>query len=359
MQVELYSDAGAFETLRAEWEDLLTRSSGDRLFQRPEWLAAWWQVFGPPGGLRLLAVRDAAGRLVGLAPLFLAEVAADAAAPLPAISFERPGVAPTAGLHPTLFLVGGTEVSDYLDLIVDRAQAPAVYEAVFDALQAQVPGWAWLDLRCLPADSPTTETMQGLAGSHGLSASLGQEDVCPFIALPATWEAYLDGLTKKQRHELRRKMRQVEQTGALQVTEALDPATFDEQLATFIALHEASTPDKADFMRDPRMRRFFSLVAHMALEHGWLDLSFLVLDGAKIASLLCFRYHDAVLVYNSGCDPQAWPSLSPGIALLGYRIQHAIQTGQREFDFLQGNERYKYDLGAQDRVLHRLLIRRT
>lgn len=35
--------------------------------------------------------------------------------------------------------------------------------------------------------------------------------------------------------------------------------------------------------------------------------------------------------------------------LLLYLIEHAIQNGRREFDFLRGNEEYKYRMGGQDR----------
>lgn len=358
MQVEIHTDPIIFKALREEWDDLLSHSLSDTLFLRPAWQEAWWQVFGAKDALRIITVRDGAGRLVGVAPLFLAAVSADASEAVPALSYERPVPNPAATIHRTLLLVGGTEVSDYLDLIVERAQATAVYEAIFEGIQS-IAGWEWLDLRCLPEASPTPTLFGNLAAGAGLSAKLTMEDVCPFITLPDSWEGYLKSLSKKQRHELRRKMRRVEESGRITIIEANDPALLDKHLATFIALHQASTPDKADFMRDSRMRCFFQLVARAALENGWLNLSFLALNGEPAAAMFCFRYRDAALVYNSGFDPQAWPGLSPGVALLGYEIRRAIEAGRREFDFLQGNERYKYDLGAQDRVVNRLLIRKN
>jgi len=153
-------------------------------------------------------------------------------------------------------------------------------------------------------------------------------------------------------------MRNFERAGPLRLVVAGDPAELERQVETFMALHEASTPDKAVFMSDPRMRRFFHLLAQTALSEGWLDLSFLALDGRLAAGLLCFRYKGSLLVYNSGCDPQAWPGLSPGIVLLGHSIRRAIEDGLHEVDFLQGSERYKYEFGAQDRPVQRLLVRR-
>jgi len=358
MRIEVHTDPQAFADLGAEWQDLLPRSFSDTLFQQPAWQEAWWRVFGVEGMLRLIAVRDGSGRLAGVAPLFLGQVAANAAEPLPTLSFERPISQPGATVHSALLFVGGTEVSDYLDMVVDRTQGPAVYQALWETVLEAIPGWEWIDLHCLPDGSPTLTMLGNLAKAKGFTVTVGQEDVCPFIALPDSWEAYLSRLGRKERHELRRKMRRAELSGQVELTTVSDEAGLESSLATFIALHEASTPDKADFMRDPRMREFFRLVAHAALANGWLDLSFLAVDGEPAASMFCFRYHDAVLVYNSGFDPRAWAGLSPGIVLLGLRIQQAIEEGRREFDFLQGNERYKYDLGAQDRPVWRLFIRR-
>jgi len=359
MRVELHTQPGALSALQEEWAALLPRSHCDTLFLHPAWQEAWWRTFGEAGALRLLTVRDEAHRLVGLAPFFLARVTADASEPLPRVSVERPATAGAGSSHCVLMLIGGTEVSDYLDVVVDRSQAPAVYQAILTAVREEIDGWEWIDLQSLPAESPSPAFFAQAAPAAGWSTTVGPDNVCPYIALPGSWEDYLALLGKKERHELRRKTRKLEQYARPALTVAGDPATLEADLATFMALHEASAPDKADFMRDPRMRDFFRLITYRTLEQGWLDLSFLSLDGQPAASMYCFRYGDAVLVYNSGFDPQAWPSLSPGIVLLGYRIKEAIASGRCEFDFLQGNERYKYDFGAQDRVVRRLVIRRS
>ena len=358
MRLEVHTDAGAFHRVRAEWDGLLPRSHGDTLFQRPAWLGAWWQVFGSEGTLRLVTVRDHGGRLVGVAPFFLASVAADATQPVPNLSVERPAPDSSATMHRALMLVGGTEVSDYLDLVIERGQEDAVYAALCRALTDELAGWEWMDLHGLPEGSPTPAALGRWAAQNGLTATLVTEDVCPYVTLPDSWPAYLRLLGRKERHELRRKMNKLALNAQVAVRVVSDAAELEQALPVFIALHEASATDKADFMRDPRMRRFFGLIAQEAAANGWLDLSFLSLDGEAVASVFCFRYGDAVLVYNSGFLPQAWPSLSPGIVLLGLRIQQAIADGQREFDFLQGNERYKYDLGGQDRIVQRLFIRR-
>jgi CelD/BcsL family acetyltransferase involved in cellulose biosynthesis len=174
------------------------------------------------------------------------------------------------------------------------------------------------------------------------------------MALPGEWEAYLERLDKKQRHEIRRKLRRFER-------EAPDGRVRFVQMAAdvdcFIELHRQSSGAKDAFMTD-EMQAFFRAIARAAADTGWLQLSFLEVAGQPIASYFCFDYSNAILVYNSGYDPQAYPQLSPGWVLLANVIQHAIGLGRARFDFLQGSEDYKYRFGGMDTPIYRTLVRR-
>ena len=49
---------------------------------------------------------------------------------------------------------------------------------------------------------------------------------------------------------------------------------------------------------------------------------------------------------------------SPGWVLLGYVLQWATENGIEEFDFMRGDEEYKYRFGAVDRYVMRMQIQR-
>ena len=181
------------------------------------------------------------------------------------------------------------------------------------------------------------------------------EDVCPVIDLPATWDEYLASLDKKQRHEIRRKMRRIEREADVNWYIVDQGRDLAEEIEAFIELHQKSSGDKDDFM-DEQMKGFFRAVAHVLQPPGWLQLAFIEVDGQKAASMLNFDYEDTILVYNSGYDPQHRAHLSPGIVLLAYCIQHAIELGRARFDFLRGDEPYKYRFGAKDTKVYRLVI---
>lgn len=356
MRLEWYRGASGFDALRAEWDDLLQRSAADVPFLTWGWQQAWWDAFGQGKDLRLLAMRDESRALDGIVPLFFQETSLDPNTPLPGISVENPLVVADSQVQRTVHLVGGTEVSDYLDIIVPAESHQEVTAAFLDALAGEE-DWNILDLRPLPSASPTVSAIAELARARGWDVQQAREDVCPVLELPGTWEEYLaTRLTKKRRHELRRKMRRAEREARVDWY-WVEADNLEQGMDVFIQLHKASALDKEAFM-DQRMEGFFRAVARLALEEDWLRLSVLRFNEQAVASYLCFDYGGDRQVYNSGFDLSTYRALSPGIVLLGYLIADAIERGCRRFDFLQGDERYKYDLGGADTEVLRLFIRR-
>ncbi len=334
MRIEVHFQSEGFWALKPEWNDLLRRSNYDNLFLTWEWQSTWWKHLGE-GDLFLLGFRSGDdGRLVGIAPLFRAE---------------------DGGGWSILSLVGCRDVSDYLDLIIEGGQEEAVYRALLDYLLGGALDWDVLDLCNIPQGSPTSVVLRDLAGSQALQTLVEVEDVCPIIRLPATWDEYLTSLDKKQRHEVRRKLRKADGAADTRFTIVGPDHDLDREMQVFIDLHQKSTPEKDQFM-EPRMQGFFIEVSHQLQAYGWLQLVFVEMDGYKSASLLNFDYGDSIYVYNSGYDPQRFRHLSPGIVVTARSIEHAITLGRKKFDFLRGDEVYKYRFGAQDTEVRRLLI---
>ncbi len=331
-----YHDASGFEALAGEWNDLLHRSAADTIFLTVEFQRTWWRCLGE-GELAILAVRDA-GELVGIAPLF--------------------AVTNPHGQR-VLATVGCTEVADYLDWIAARGREEAVYAALVDYLAgAAAPAWDVLDLCNIHQDSPTLTLLPALAQTRGWTVSVSKEDVCPILYLPKTWEEYLQMLDGKQRHELRRKLRRAEAEPELRWYIVGAEHDLEAEVEGFLTLMAASTPAKAAFLT-PQMRDFFRSWARVAYDAGWLQLAFLEIAGRKAAAYFNFVYNNCVMVYNSGLDWAVFPQFSAGIVLIAHCIRHAIEQGYEVFDFMQGDERYKYDLGGQDVQVQRLVVRKA
>jgi len=325
--------------MKGEWNALLERSISDVPFLRFEYLEKWWQTLG--GGewsgveLALVTARDGK-RLAGIAPLFLA---------------------PAGGGNGTLHLVGAIEVSDYLDLIAAPPDLPVFIAALLDFLSApEMAPWQAMELYNLPEASPTIPLLEKAARERGWGYSMEVYRPTPYIALPGDWETYLAGIDGKQRHEIRRKLRRLEETrlGVRWYT-VRDGDTLDAEMDDFLCLMEQGL-EKSEFLTGP-MRLHMHNTARFAFDAGMLRLSFLEIGGSKAAAKFSFDYRNRLWGYNSGVDSSFY-EYSPGWVLLANELRWAIENGRSELDFMRGGEGYKYRFGAVDRRVMRVTLRR-
>ena len=298
----------------AAWDRLVAGSRLRSPFLTWPWQREWTRAFAADRRLEVRRVEDAEGRLVALLPLHEVE----------------PGV---------LKLLGGADISDYLDLIALAGREEEAWMALLQSRAAERVVW---DLHAVPGRSPTVTLLPQLAAACGLSASVTVEERCPVLILPSSWDAYLASLSGKHRHELARKMRRLEREAPeARATCASHPADVENRLGDFFDLHRRSRVGKARFM-DVRMEAFFRRVTTALGEHGGARLWFLDTASGPIASFITLEWDDTVGLYNSGFHPDR-AALSPGVVLLGHLIRDAIGRGKRRFDFLRGEERYKYE----------------
>ena len=297
------------------WNTLLALSAQPSVFMTWQWQGAWLRAFG--GRPRqLLSASDATESLVAVLPLHEA----------------APGL---------WRIVGGVDVSDYLDLIAAAGREEEVWEALLQHRAADRSVW---HLRGIRAESPTAGRLPGLAPAHGLTAAVEREERCPVLRLPESWDAYLAMLSGKDRHELRRKMRKLEaELPDVRVRSVIGGPGWDEALGQFLQLHRLSRTGKAKFM-DETMERFFRDALGALAAESWARLWFLDSAGVPVAAFICTEYGSSVGLYNSGFDP-VHARLAPGIVLLGHVIRDAIERRVPVFDFLRGEEPYKYAFG--------------
>jgi CelD/BcsL family acetyltransferase involved in cellulose biosynthesis len=334
MPMEFIRDVESWDRIAPEWNELLARSAAGYPFLRREYLRAWWDHLGggewPAAELRVALWRES-GALRGAAPLFRS---------------ARDG-------EPRWFLVGSTEISDYLDLLAAPEHLAAFCSQLLEAL-AEFPEteFAALDLFNLHASSPTIPALEAETARRGWRLERRPLQVCPVVTLPASWEEYLAGLDKKTRHEIRRKLRRAEageeETGLV--------SRGAEATEDFLRLM-ACDGEKAAFLTSA-MREQFRAIANAAEQAGMLDLAFLETGGRKIAAYMLFQFRDRIWVYNSGMDPQ-FASNSPGWVLLALLIRRAIEKGCRAFDFMRGDEPYKFQWGGVSEPIVRLTIHKA
>ncbi len=224
--------------------------------------------------------------------------------------------------------------------------------------------WDAVDLRRLRTGDPALAALSEAFGrremEQGWTLNVEPEEVCPVAALPegASMDEFLGTLGKKERHEIRRKVRRAEAAGEVRLEPSADLLA---DLPEFIDLHQRRWGDDGlfpDTEGGAQSRRFFERLFELAGGDGPLRLAFLTVGGRRVAACVSFDTGDACLYYNAGVDPDA-RELSPGVVMVERLVERAVERGARRIDFLRGNEPYKYEWGAADSPIWRLLVRRT
>jgi CelD/BcsL family acetyltransferase involved in cellulose biosynthesis len=310
----------SFESIYDIWQKLYEDSTTAPIFSSPEWSKVWWQRFGKGDELYLGVVRRDA-RVLGVAPL------------------QKKGE--------TASFIGSLDVCDYLDFVVRAGNEDTFFRELLDSLKAA--GILRLYLATLRPESTVRSSLINIAPKYKWKVECSQEDVTVELDLPPSWDEYLQLLSGKQRHELNRKLRRLNEEGDLDHRTVTDANPSD--IATFLRLFRDSRQDKAAFLTE-QMESFFRSIARAMAEQNLLRLNILELNNKAVAATMCFDYKDTVYLYNSGYEPDyGW--LSVGVVSKALCIRAAIERHKKHFDFLKGDEAYKYHLGGQETPLYR------
>jgi len=360
----------------AAWDALADSTPWASPFSRHCVQRAWWDAYGATAHDQTLVIVDEAASaatnpaaletIVGIVPLMHrhelepGDVAArtilrhQAGPPLRAVPESATAVFFGASYH-----------ADYATVLAAPTDLAAVCDAVVGYLADEDHSrWDVVDLRRLRAGDPATDALanafEWAAPKAGWVVTREQEDVCPVVTLAPgrDFDSYLATLDKKERHEIRRKVRRAEAAGTVALEQSANPI---DDLDAFIDLHQKRWGAEGLFPPTEggaASRRFFAGLFEDCVPSGIVDLSFLSVGGRKIAAGVTFDDGDAVYYYNAGVDPDA-RDLSPGVVMVACYVQRAIALGRTRLDFMRGNEPYKYEWGATDSPIERLLVQRT
>ena len=295
------------------------------LFILPPWLKVWQEAFAPQGELYIPVIRQEE-RITGIAPLLIKDGTAS--------------------------IIGSADVCDYVDFVVAPGKEGDFFEAFLDVLKNKEVNL--LDLWAVRPDSAAMTTLVDTAEKRKYKVMCQQDDVSPEMDLPGTWDEYLQMLNSKQRHEVRRKLRRLEEVGQITYRFVEESEAVPEFMNVFLKMFVESREDKATFLTD-EMAAFFKALAKEMAQAGLLRAGILELDSKPVAGIMAFEYNDIVYLYNSGYDPE-YSSVSVGVLSKALFIKDCIERGKKRFDFLKGNERYKYHLGGREIPLYKCQI---
>jgi CelD/BcsL family acetyltransferase involved in cellulose biosynthesis len=290
------------QTLRDLWNTSYQQNILHAPFATYDWHVTWHQTLGDGYESYILVVDDAI-------------------------------VAPFARKNNEILFSGGEEISDYQDLIGPQDKKAAAWQEIMN--QLRLDGITAIHLRNVPEHSPTLAFFQNVP-----NATITKEDTTPVMNLPTSWGAFIESLSYKPRHELERKMRKFEREHQnIRIVESNTPGGD-----IHILLNLMHKDEKKHVFLTTGMSTFFERIALTFAPH--ISLLLLYMDDTPAAATLSFIYEGASLLYNSGFDKECCKNA--GFYLKAKTIKHAIEKNLPTYNFLQGSERYKYELGGRD-----------
>ncbi len=318
--VEEVTDRVAFMALESEWNALVEGSSNE-LFYRHEFIRVWVDNFAPGAKLRILTLRDQAGRLSAALPLMLERTS------LHGIPVRQ--LSGTANPHSCRF-----------DVIAKEPETAA--EAFLAHLRADK-GWDVLRLTDVPEGGAGWTLLEAAKGA-GLATGTWESLQSPYVPLPATHEAYLGTLQSKFKANVRRRRRKLEEKGKVTFEKVEGGLELEARLEEGFLLEQSGWKGERGtaMAQDSATRGFYTELARDAAYRGRLSLYYLRLDGRAVAFQYGLTYGGRYFLLKPGYDEEL-KECSPGQLLMDEVLADCIQQGLREFDFLGPDMVWKRD----------------
>jgi len=314
-----------FEGLYRKWQRMTDELSWSSPFSWPPWLKAWWDAY--EGEMK---------------PCFLSFWEED----------KLLGIAPLICDNHRAFFMGSEDVCDYQEFPICEGRESDFFSALLNHLErAKIKE---LVIPSLKAETLSLHYLPKIAQARGLEVDCQPKDVVLERELTPSWEDYLYVLNKKQRHELRRKLRRLDEAGTISFLWLDQFHQIVKNFDLFLDLFRKSNPEKQKFLTSGREAFFRSLLNNLGAEGYW-RLGVLKLEGLVVSMTWCLDDQKVVYLYNSSYCPQ-YQHLSVGLMCKVLSIKESINQGRMKFSFLKGGELYKYRLGGKESLLYRLKV---
>lgn len=321
LRVETVESVEGIGAMRDAWNDLHAKSRSQTVFLTCDWLYAWSETYATggecsPHALTIWKDKD----LLAIAPF--------------AIRKDKFG---PFRLRTLTFLGTPEASSDYLDVIVrsgkEKDAADVLYGYLFGTARSL---WDRLQFVDVPCDSPFFHWFLKLLEADGKHFDAVIGSFCPIASLPETREGFFRNLTVSGRQTFNRESKILAKRGRVDHERVIGIRAI-EALGAFVDLYETRWTS-----RDERFALFLKTYVGRASGEETVRIDFLKVDGRVVAGLFHLRHRDTESMYLMAVDRAFEPRVSIGNIVVGMCIGRAIKEGARTYDFLKGDEPYKF-----------------
>lgn len=336
IEVEVIDTFDKLLSLEKAWNTALMRSSSNFIFLTFEWIRTWWEHYGQRRRLLVLVVRKE-GEISCIAPLMTS-------------------LSSRFGLKLRKVEFIGSMRSNWLDFIVPGTPRESLRAAI-DHLMKRRNDWDMIDLQNMPLSSETVPTFEEYAqqGRYTLHRELYPN--CFYLTIDEEWETYLKSRNRKFRENVRRIDRKMSQYGNVQFVQLDCPEEIMGPFKSIWAMEQKSrkAQDRKTIFGEESSRRFYSDLAQVLGEKGWVILSLLKINGQHIAYDFSFLYDGTFYGYNTAYDKK-YSELSPGVYLMRRVLQSLFHSEVKEVDLYRGGAHFKKRWATSTKEQVRLMI---
>lgn len=323
IRIEKSIGKNALKEIREDWTDLFAKTNC-ALFLSWEWISAWHEKLAPKRSIYLLkAYRNA--ELVGILPLGLQTKK------VLGMRFSQLG-----------FLgeeIGG---ADYLDLIASEENKAEIWREIFEFLRKEK-DYDSINLETVAQNSATVSILESLCESNSeFTLKTKLSSVCPQIELENGWEQIL--LESKRKDNFKRRLKKLEKMKGFEFRSVINKNEISEAFERFVFLHEKRWENNggSEATGLPQLMKFHRLAVKELAEKQLVRFDEIWVEGACRASVYGLDDGKTFNYYNAGYDLD-FAKHSVGLVLIGLSIKSAVERGNRLYDFLRGEENYKFD----------------
>ena len=336
LKIEVVESADELSSLKYQWNELLEQSHFNNIFQRHEFISAWWKHLGCSKKLFVLVAKQNE-IIIGIAPLLIEKTKIHSF-PVSVVKF-----------------IGGIEFGK-LDFIYRKGQEQVV-GTFMRYLYSRKHQWDVLLFEPILQESPTIKQLASLDVQDSLNLTSSIHSICPYLPLKDNWDDFMLGLKKSTKKNIRRRLKGLEKMGEVQFESFGSKEELNDHLNDILFVEKQSWKgqERVGVFSSELQLDFHKELAECAASNGWLYFSMLKLNDKFIAYQHGFIYENVFYAYNSAFDP-AFYTHSPGSLTINYLCQELVNGNISEFDFLNGDQAYKFDWTHLVRRYDRILL---
>jgi tetratricopeptide (TPR) repeat protein len=346
MYVEVIDDLHQLEEMKLSWEAVYTSDPDAQFFLSWTWMHGWLSSSQAPW-LVIVAKPKASASPVAFFPLH--------------ITLEQDA----DGFYDDIFSAS-RGMADYTGLICRPEHTEEAIAAIARYIVQDI-NWSSLQL----GSYLESDRKMALLLSHFSDAEFRKQEEkwdnhdninlhsCPYIPLPEAWEDFLQNtVSPNTRQKLRRLFRKLEISGEFRITHT-NADNLHQHIDILLQFWRTKWgPQKGErtetlVARQREMLQHCGVSQHLFLPVLWegdmpLGALGILIDTCKKALFFLIAGRDETVKH-----------LPPGLILHAYSIRYAIENGFRVYDFLRGDEPYKFYFGSKERFVKNIIVQRN